>query len=85
MSISQTLVFLSLLVAPLSGFQVNAVGRASRPVAPLRRAVAPACQFGGGEPERPKITRDTEPEEFFKTNMGACAACGISYQDVSLE
>ena len=26
--------------------------------------------FGGGEPERTKLSRDTEPDEFFQTNMG---------------
>jgi hypothetical protein len=35
-----------------------------------RRAATPAAQFGGDE--QPKgISRDSEPEDFFKTNMGA--------------
>ena len=33
------------------------------------RTARPSMQFGGGEPERKGITRDSEPEEFFATNM----------------
>lgn len=42
-------------------------------VAPQPKALRAAAtmQFGGGSPERDGITRDNEPEEFFKTNMGA--------------
>jgi len=40
-------------------------------VAPQPKALRAAAtmQFGGGSPERDGITRDNEPEEFFKTNM----------------
>ena len=34
-----------------------------------RVSAHPRMQFGGGEPERRGLTRDTEPEEFFSTNM----------------
>ncbi|EOD37839.1 hypothetical protein EMIHUDRAFT_225121 [Emiliania huxleyi CCMP1516] len=45
---------------------------AVRPLAPatLSRSPAVHAQFGGGE--KPKgLSRDSEPEEFFKTNMDA--------------
>ena len=48
---------------------------AVRPLAPatLSRSPAVHAQFGGGE--KPKgLSRDSEPEEFFKTNMGARTA-----------
>jgi len=44
-----------------------------RPVvaaAPLRVPASPVCQFGGKPDTEPKgLSRDSEPEEFFATNM----------------
>merc|ERR1719201_1054125 len=65
------IVLLGCLVAAANGLQLNAVAQrgVAAPRLATRRTAGPSCQFGGGEPERKAITRDTEPEEFFKTNM----------------
>ena len=81
----QKLVVLSLvcqLLAPAFGLQLTGghLGARQASLTP-RLTTGPRLQFGG-EPERKGLTRDTEPEEFFKTNMGdyapACnhACCG---------
>jgi hypothetical protein len=56
----------------------------SRPATPLR-CFPPAAQFGGGpKSDKPQgLSRDSEPEDFFKTNMGElgpaiCARPGAS-------
>lgn len=43
--------------------------------ATARRSVTPTAQFGGDGKQPRGISRDSEPEEFFKTNMGMCAHC----------
>lgn len=45
--------------------------RVAQPLAPSRFA-HPRCQFGGGGDEPKGLSRDSEPEEFFSTNMGEC-------------
>ena len=42
--------------------------RVAQPLAPSRFA-QPRCQFGGGGDEPKGLSRDSEPEEFFSTNM----------------
>ena len=60
------LVVLAFLVANCSSLLVQP--RLAQPRGTLRAGVA-KMQFGGGKPERQGLTRDSEPEEFFSTNM----------------
>uniref|UniRef100_A0A7S4MDA1 Photosystem I reaction center subunit VIII n=1 Tax=Prymnesium polylepis TaxID=72548 RepID=A0A7S4MDA1_9EUKA len=56
------------LLAVANGLQLSPALGTSTPRLAVRRAVGPSCQFG--EPEnKGGLTRDNEPEEFFKTNM----------------
>ena len=60
-------VLLSLLGA--SALQLQPVTRA---VTPLRVPAAPVCQFGGKpDTEQKGLSRDSEPEDFFKSDWGA--------------
>lgn len=58
----------ALLAAPTVALLVQPRVAAPAPLRALRSA-RPSMQFGGGDPERKGITRDTEPDEFFATNM----------------
>eukprot|EP00967_Tisochrysis_lutea_P118082 scaffold191483_cov40-Tisochrysis_lutea.AAC.2 len=61
---------IALLVCAPEGalsLQLGAAPLARPYIAP--RALTPIAQFGGDEPPR-GLSRDSEPEEFFKTNMG---------------
>jgi hypothetical protein len=51
--------------------QLAAVPSLRPTTAIARRTATPTAQFGGNEKPR-GISRDSEPEEFFKTNMGTC-------------
>ena len=65
---SSLLLLASLFIAqPAAGLLVGGA-RAPAPCV-AHRAAHPRMQFGGGKPERQGLTRDTEPEEFFATNM----------------
>ena len=68
--------FIILFVASVQALQLQPAPL--RPVvaaAPLRVPASPVCQFGGKPDTEPKgLSRDSEPEEFFATNMGAHAA-----------
>merc|ERR1719326_1090692 len=65
------LVVVACLAALAQGLQLQALRQGPSalqlPVAATRASTR--CQFGGGEQERSSITRDSEPEEFFATNM----------------
>ncbi|KAL1500219.1 hypothetical protein AB1Y20_012888 [Prymnesium parvum] len=69
--ISPWLALLLGVFTPATSLQLGATlthGRTMmRPIA--LRPPPPRAQFGGGEPERTSITRDSEPDDFFKTNM----------------
>ena len=60
------LVVLAFLVASCSSLLVQP--RLAQPRGALRAGTA-KMQFGGGKPERQGLTRDSEPDEFFSTNM----------------
>ena len=68
--------FIVLFVASVQALQLQPAPL--RPVvaaAPLRVPASPVCQFGGKPDTEPKgLSRDSEPDEFFATNMGA-ACC----------
>ena len=72
--IAPTQISLTLLLAAFAcvanGLQLSPGAVVHQPRLAVRRAVGPSCQFGGGEPPK-GLTRENEPEEFFKTNMGA--------------
>lgn len=57
-------------LAMTSGLQLGAVVERSPSLTRVHvgRSVPPRCQFG--ERERKALTRDSEPDDFFKTNMG---------------
>ena len=68
-------VLLSLLVlVSTSALQLQPMVRvAAVGASPLRVPAAPRCQFGQNKPdtEQKGISRDDEPEEFFKSDWGA--------------
>ena len=65
--------FIILFVASVQALQLQpAPLRPVAAAAPLRVPASPVCQFGGKPDTEPKgLSRDSEPEEFFATNMGA--------------
>ena len=73
----------ALLSSCASGLQLHPAPRlpaqplAARAAPPVPRAALPRCQFGGPPDTEPKgLTRESEPENFFSTNMGApCPLC----------
>lgn len=83
MPLISRLLALFVLAAPLSALQLGAGRFVSRTPIPLRHGAEPICQFGGGEPERKQLTRATEPDEYFKTNMGTCARANASTEVTS--
>ena len=73
--------FIILFVASVQALQLQpAPLRPVAAAAPLRVPASPVCQFGGKPDTEPKgLSRDSEPEEFFATNMGAHAAAYVPH------
>ena len=66
---ARTIFVLLLSLLGASALQLQPVTRA---VTPLRVPAAPVCQFGGKpDTEQKGLSRDSEPEDFFKSDWGA--------------
>ena len=66
---ARTIFVLLLSLLGASALQLQPVTRA---VTPLRVPAAPVCQFGGKpDTEQKGLSRDNEPEDFFKSDWGA--------------
>ena len=62
-----------LLLVGASALQLQPLTRVATVGSPLRVSAPPRCQFGQKKPdtEQKGLSRDSEPDEFFSTNMGA--------------